>query len=58
MPKNYFYEKKGPFPLKEIIKSIGYNGNFSHENNLEIQGLESLDNASKNDITFLNSRKY
>ena len=58
MSKNHFYEKKGPFPLSEIIKTIGYNGNFSHENNLEIHGLESLDNASKNDVTFLNSSKY
>jgi len=58
MTKNHFYEKKGPFPLKEIVKTIGYNGSFSNENNLEIKGFESLDRASKNDMTFLNSSKY
>ncbi len=58
MSKNHFYEKKGPFPLKEIVKAIGYTGNFSLESNFEIHGLESLINAGKKDITFLNSSKY
>ena len=58
MPKNHFYEKKGPFPLKEIIKTIGYNGNFSLQNNFEIHSFESLDNAGENDMTFLHSSKY
>ena len=58
MSKNRFYEKKGPFPLKEIIKTIGFTGNFSNENNFEIYGFESLSNAGKNDMTFLNSSKY
>ena len=58
MLKNHFFEKKGPFPLKEIIKSIGCGGNFSREANFEISSFESLDNASNNDITFLNSSKY
>ncbi len=58
MSENQFFEKKGPFPLKEILNTIGYNGNFSKENNFRIHGLESLDNASENDMTFLNSRKY
>ena len=58
MPKNYFYEKKGPFPLKEIIKAIGFIGNFDNENNFEIYGFESLSNANENDMTFLNSSKY
>ena len=58
MSKNVFYEKRGPFPLKEIVKTIGYIGNFSNENNLEIYGFESLNNAGKNDMTFLNSSKY
>ena len=58
MPKNHFYEKKGPFPLKEIIKTIGYNGSFSLQNNFEIHSFESLDNAGENDMTFLNSSKY
>ncbi len=57
MSKNQFYEKKGPFPLKEIIKAIGYTGKFS-DNNFKIYGFESLNNATKNDMTFLNSSKY
>ena len=58
MSKNIFYEKRGPFPLKEIIKTIGHTGNFSDRNNFEIYGFESLNNANKNDMTFLNSSKY
>ena len=58
MSINQFFEKKGPFPLKEILKAIGYNGNFSQENNFKIYGFESLDKASKKDMTFLNSSKY
>tara|TARA_Y100000590_G_scaffold408825_1_gene500269 strand:+ start:862 stop:1857 length:996 start_codon:yes stop_codon:yes gene_type:complete len=58
MSKNHFYEKKGPFPLKEIAKNIGYKGNFKTDNNYKIYGFESLNNASKNDMTFLNSSKY
>ena len=58
MPNNLFYEKKGPFPLKEIIKTIGCTGEFPEDYNLKIYGLESLDKASQNDLTFLNSIKY
>ena len=58
MSTNQFFEKKGPFPLKEIAKNIGYKGNFKTDNNYKIYGFESLNNASKNDMTFLNSRKY
>ena len=58
MSSNQFFEKKGPFPLKEIIKNINCNENFSHANDFEIYGVESLSNASKNDMTFLNSSKY
>ena len=58
MSTKQFFEKKGPFPLKEILNTIGYNGNFSQENNFKIHGFESLDNANENDMTFLNSSKY
>ena len=58
MSTNQFFEKKGPFPLKEIIKTIGYNGNFSQKEDFKIYGFESLDNASNYDMTFLNSSKY
>ena len=58
MPTNQFFTKKGPFPLKEIIKNISCNGDFSDANDFEIYGVESLSNATKNDMTFLNSSKY
>ena len=58
MSENQFFGKKGPFPLKEIIKVIGCTRHFLQKNNFEIRSLESLDNASNNDMTFLNSSKY
>tara|TARA_B100001123_G_scaffold436983_1_gene568350 strand:- start:3237 stop:4229 length:993 start_codon:yes stop_codon:yes gene_type:complete len=58
MAENQFFEKKGPFPLKDIIKAIGCTGDFSQRNNFEISSFESLDKASRNDMTFLNSSKY
>ncbi len=57
MPKNQFYEKKGPFPLIDIAKAIGCELSLNKKN-IEIYGFESLDNSSKNDVTFLNSSKY
>jgi len=58
MSENQFFEKKGPFPLSDIAKVIGCSGNFLQENNFDIRSFESLDNASNNDMTFLNSSKY
>ena len=58
MSKNHFFEKKGPFPLSEIVKAIGSTTNFSKYNNFQIESFEPLDSASLNDMTFLNSSKY
>ena len=58
MSENQFFEKKGPFPLKDILNTIGYNGKFSQKNDFKIHGFESLDKAYENDLTFLNSSKY
>ena len=58
MATNQFFLKKGPFPLREIIKTIGYVDVPSQINDRKIHGFESLDHASKNDMTFLNSSKY
>ena len=55
MATNQFFEKKGPFPLKEIAKIIGCTDDFLEKNQLKIHGVESLTNASNNDVTFLNS---
>jgi len=56
MSSKHFFEKKGPFPLNEIIKVIGCDKKLT--NNIEINGFESLLNANSKDITFLNSIKY
>ena len=58
MNKNHFYEKKGPFSLNEIIKSIGITDIVSNKSNIIINGFESLNSASESDMTFLNSVKY
>ena len=58
MTKNHFYDKKGPYPLNEIIKVISSDNKFDNKNNIEIHGFDSLTNATQSDITFLNSQKY
>ena len=58
MVSNQFFEKKGPFPLKDIVKTIGYNGNFSTKDDFKIHNFESLGSATNKDMTFLNSHKY
>ena len=58
MSENQFFEKRGPFPLREILNTIGYNGNFSQKDNFKIHDFKSLDSAGVNDMTFLNSSKY
>tara|TARA_B110000438_G_scaffold278160_1_gene301416 strand:- start:2763 stop:3752 length:990 start_codon:yes stop_codon:yes gene_type:complete len=58
MGSNQFFEKKGPFPLMEIVKSIGQVENLPEINDLQIYDFESLDHASQLDMTFLNSSKY
>ena len=58
MSKNQFFEKKGPYPLSEIIKIIGCSKMLSIENDFPIYSIESLDRATNQDVTFLNSSKY
>ena len=58
MTKNHFHETKGPFPLSEIARVVGFNEAISDKNNLKIHGFESLSSATNNDMTFLNSNKY
>ena len=58
MSINQFFEKKGPFPLREILNTIGYNEDISIKNDFKIHNFESLDKARENDLTFLNSSKY
>tara|TARA_B110000263_G_C15271320_1_gene493629 strand:- start:319 stop:1320 length:1002 start_codon:yes stop_codon:yes gene_type:complete len=58
MSNNHFYEKKGPFPLGDLCKSIGFNFIDKENFNISIHGFESLNNATNNDMTFLSSKKY
>jgi len=58
MSNTQFFEKKGPFQLKDIAKTIGCTNEFSENENFEIHGVESLDSAKDKDMTFLNSIKY
>ena len=58
MSSYQFFVKQGPYPLKEIIKTIGCTNDHSDIKDFEIYGIESLINAKKNDLTFLNSSKY
>ena len=58
MESSQFFEKQGPFPLKEIIKAINCTDDLSCASNFKIFGVESLVNAKANDMTFLNSNKY
>ena len=58
MPKNSFFEQRGPFPLSKIIEITGSKTEINKKNNFKILNFEPLDKASDNDITFLNSNKY
>ena len=58
MSSSKFHERKGPFPLKEIIKIIGIKEISTKNQNLKLHSIASLDKATKNDMTFLNSGKY
>ena len=56
MVTNQFFQNKGPFPLRKILKEINYKNSLSEE--LLIHNINDLQSADKNDITFLNSSKY
>ena len=58
MPSDQFFVKRGPFPLKELIKTIDCVGDFSQLNDFDIYGVESLVEAKESDMTFLSSLKY
>ena len=56
MLNNQFFKKKGPFPLKKILKAV--DSSTSVTTDYEIHGIQDLFHASSNDITFLHSSKY
>ena len=58
MSSEQFFTKRGPFALKDVIKTIQCSEDFSNFENFEVYGIETLDNAKDNEMTFLNSIKY
>ena len=58
MSSEQFFTKQGPFPLRDVIKEIKCTEDFSNFKNFEVYGIETLDNAKDNEMTFLNSVKY
>ena len=58
MSSSQFFLKKGPFPLREIVEKINCTVNHVEKNDFKIYGVETLDKAKENDMTFLNSSKY
>ena len=58
MSSEHFFTKKGPFPLNKIIKELKLNINVSNYKNIKVNGIKTLVNANRGDITFLNSAKY
>jgi len=58
MVSNQFFVKQGPFSLKKIINLINSSSDVVEDKKIMIADIKDLYNASKNDITFLNSKKY
>tara|TARA_B100000686_G_C16728185_1_gene939031 strand:- start:229 stop:1224 length:996 start_codon:yes stop_codon:yes gene_type:complete len=53
-----FFQKKGPFPFRKIVEVVKCTNDVSQTKDFNIYGVESLDNAKNNEITFLNSNRY
>ena len=58
MAFNQFFQRQGPYPLRKIIQAIDSENNFTNLKDFKVHGVESLDRAKENEITFLNSIKY
>ena len=58
MAQNQFFEKQGPFSLKEIARLVNPSNEFSTLKDCKIYGVKNLLEANENDMTFLNSSKY
>ena len=58
MVSDQFFPKQGPFPLKEIIKKIDHITDLHNIKDYKIYGVNSLESANVNEMTFLNSLKY
>ena len=53
MPDIFFFVPEGPFNLNELLDE-----SLNKKNDIEIKDIKTLDKASKNEITFLNSATY
>ena len=51
MDQNLFFERKGPFLIKDLFQNV-------ESENLSISDINTLDNSSTKDLTFFDSIKY
>ena len=51
MDQNLFFERKGPFLIKDLFQNI-------ESENLNISDIKTLENSSTKDLTFFDSIKY
>ena len=58
MEPNQFFVKRGPFSLKKIFEKVNCVNKITSVTDLDIYGIESLDKAKVNDLSFLTSIKY
>lgn len=57
--KKIFYSNHGPFKLSEILHTVLPNYKFDTSlNNIIINGVDSIENATKNEITYLSDKSY
>ena len=57
MLKNPFFSNKGPFPIEKLLNLSNVN-NKNNFKNFKVLDIKDLLTASKNNITFLHSKKY
>jgi UDP-3-O-[3-hydroxymyristoyl] glucosamine N-acyltransferase len=54
-----FYVNKGPYPLSDIILKVLPNNKFDKSyHKVLIHGVDNIENATKNDITYLTNKAY
>lgn len=56
MADSDFYENKGPFSIKEIIKQ--FNCKFIGDKNFLVHDISTLELSCEKDLTFLSNKKY
>ena len=56
MPTNHFFDKKGPFPLNEIIQAIGYGEDLPSKTNVEEVIIDKAVVLGQNEPIFVYSK--